>query len=60
MEVVDDTNPNRLTLSEVKELKRLANLSRTARAVALVLMAFVGAIGFPAVIDFFKAHWKWP
>lgn len=63
---VDDTDPNRLTLSEIKELKIIANKSKTARelwALLLGLTAVIGTIagalaGLPTVIDYLRAHWR--
>ena len=57
LEVVDDVSPNKLTLTEIKELKRLANMSRTARVIAAVVLGVITLFGFPSIIAFFKAHW---
>ena len=58
MEIVDDTDSDRLTLSELKELKRLANLSRTARLITALMIGAITMIGLPEIISFAKAHWK--
>lgn len=63
---VDDENPNKLTLSEIKELKLIARKSKSARELWTLLIGFAGAIGavaaaitgLPAVIDYFRAHWR--
>lgn len=65
-EPVDDENPNKLTLSEIKELKVIARKSKTARELWTLMIglsgllgAIAGAIaGIPAVVDYFRAHWR--
>ena len=52
--VVDDSES--LTLQEVRELKRLAQLSKTTRALVGIAMGVVMLVGLPQLVDWFKAH----
>jgi hypothetical protein len=58
MEVIDDENPNTLTVSEIKELKRLAQMSKVARMVMAAAIGALSLFGVPAVIDFIRTHVK--
>lgn len=58
MEVIDDTDPRKLTLSEIKELKRLANMSKTARTVLAISIGAVSLIGLPSLVEFLRTHWR--
>lgn len=56
-DIVDTTH--KLTYDEVAELKRLAQLSKTTRAIVVVLLAVVSAFGFPALFDMVQRHLHW-
>jgi hypothetical protein len=58
MKIVNDEDPEALTISELKELKRLASMSKTARFIMTLAIGIVSAIGIPVLLDFFKNHWK--
>lgn len=56
-DIVDVTY--KLTYDEVVELKRIAQLSKTTRAVVMVLMGIVSIIGIPAILDWVHKHFNW-
>lgn len=52
LEVID--TDGKLTKEELKELKRLASLSKTTRTLFAVAMGFVAIFGFDRLIDLIK------
>lgn len=55
--VIVDTS-DRLTLEELRELKKLAQLSRTTRVAVSIMFAIVGTLGLPVVLGWFNKHWN--
>ena len=55
LQIVDTTNI--LTVDELQELKRLAQLSRSTRVVVAILFAVVSTLGVPYIFDWFHKHW---
>lgn len=58
LDIVDDENPESLTVSEVKELKRLANLSKIARFISVAILGLIAAVGIPDIINLIKNWFK--
>ena len=56
-DIVDTTY--KLTYEEVVELKRIAQLSKTTRAVVVILMSLVALIGVPTVMGWTQKHLGW-
>jgi len=54
LEIVDTRNV--LTVEELQELKKLASMSKTARAVIAVVIGGMMLVGGDKVIDFLQAH----
>ena len=54
--VLDDTNT--LTRSEIIELKKIANASKTTKLLIVAGMALYSLFHLPEVIDFFARHWS--
>lgn len=50
LQVIDDEAEDVLTLSDLRELKKLAELSRITRYVVTFLMGVVAAIGLPEIV----------
>jgi hypothetical protein len=46
-----------LTKEELKELKKLASLSRTTKVIAAVIFSLVGFLGFPQIVEWVIKHW---
>lgn len=54
LEIVDTRNV--LTVEELQELKKLASMSKTARAVIAVVIGGMMLVGGDKVIDFLQTH----
>jgi hypothetical protein len=58
LKIVRDDDPRALTESDVRELKRLASASRTARAFMVVGIGIITLFGIDHVLDFLRSGWK--
>lgn len=57
--VLDDEAECTLTVSDIKALKRVATWSKSIQVMVAVAVAVAGLFSvLPAIIDFFKAHYK--
>lgn len=54
LRIVDTSDT--LTIEELRELKKLASLSKTTRVVVGVAFAIVGVMGFPTVIEWLAKY----
>jgi hypothetical protein len=45
-----------LTLQELHELKKLANMSMTTRSIVVVVFGIVAVTGLPWIVDFISKH----
>lgn len=54
--VVDTEDGLTLTKTEVLELKRLANMARTARMFMAMGIALISVIGLPTILDWIAKH----
>lgn len=55
MEVIDDEDPNALTVSEIRELKGLARMSKLAKLIIMAVAVLLSFIGVDRLIAFWRS-----